>query len=117
MHQRVAACPRSRARPPSCTTPQPNNTILTKRLPLLLPPLPCTTASWRRLHPAWGYKLWTDEDNDALVVEHFQWFLPTYQALPAKIMRVDAVRYMCVSSKGIGGGVVSCGVFFLFLDT
>ncbi len=53
-------------------------------------------ASWLGLQPQWTYRLWTDLDNDQLVTSKFRWFRPTYDRLPVKIMKVDAVRYMYV---------------------
>lgn len=50
--------------------------------------------------PDWEYMLWTDEDNDRLVKKHYPWFLPTYERLPIKIMKVDAVRAMYLHKMG-----------------
>lgn len=36
--------------------------------------------------------VWSDEDNRALIAEHFNWFLKTYDDYPHWIMRVDAIR-------------------------
>jgi mannosyltransferase OCH1-like enzyme len=49
--------------------------------------------SWRRHHPGWDYRLWTDDDNHAFIAQHYPRFLPLYDAYPEPIMRVDAVRY------------------------
>ena len=59
-----------------------------------LPPL---WEKWRQtcvaLHPGWRWKLWTDEDNRALVERHNPSFLPTYDAYPDDVMRIDVARY------------------------
>lgn len=57
-------------------------------------------ASWRRLHPAWEYRLWTDEDNRALVARHYPWFLRQYDALDLPIKRADAARYFILQRHG-----------------
>ncbi len=51
-------------------------------------------AAWRRLHPGWTYRFWTDATARAFVAEHFSDFLATYDGYPAPIMRVDAARYL-----------------------
>jgi hypothetical protein len=48
--------------------------------------------SWFKNQPSWVYQFWTDDDNRMLVQVYFPWFLETYDALPQKIMRPDAVR-------------------------
>ena len=50
--------------------------------------------SWVINHPTWEFRLWTDKDNDALVQEHFPWFLSRYRAYEEAVMRADSVRYM-----------------------
>jgi mannosyltransferase OCH1-like enzyme len=40
----------------------------------------------------WEYVLWDDESNEALVREHFPWFLETYKSLPKEINRADMAR-------------------------
>lgn len=57
-------------------------------------------ASWKVRHPHWEYMLWTDEDNRALIEEHYSWFLPHYDSLPTKIQKVDAVRYFILHRFG-----------------
>lgn len=58
-------------------------------------------ASWRRYHPHWEYRLWTDIDCRRLLAEHYSWFLPIYDLYPQPIMRVDAVR--CFILHHFGG--------------
>ena len=52
------------------------------------------------LHPGWEYKLWTDEDNLALVKQHFPDFYETYIDFPKNIMRADAIRYLIMHKLG-----------------
>jgi len=47
----------------------------------------------KRLHPDWDYRLWTDEDNEALIRSKVPEFLERYLAYTKPIMRADAVRY------------------------
>ncbi|MEW2258850.1 glycosyltransferase [Streptomyces sp. NPDC047869] len=56
--------------------------------------------SWRRHHPGWGYRLWTDADNRAFLQEHYPWFLPVYDGYPEAIMRADAIRYFLLDHFG-----------------
>ena len=50
--------------------------------------------SWKRLNPNWEYRLWTDDDNDALVRDEFPSLLPLYQSLPRAIHRADFARLL-----------------------
>ncbi|KAJ3406433.1 hypothetical protein CcCBS67573_g01887 [Chytriomyces confervae] len=49
-------------------------------------------SSWLKHNPRFTYRLWTDEDNRALVAEHYAWFLPTFDGFERNIMRADAAR-------------------------
>ena len=49
--------------------------------------------SWRRLHPSYEFRLWTDRDNHQLIADHYPWFLPVYEELDHKIKRADVVRF------------------------
>ncbi|QKV94833.1 glycosyltransferase [Streptomyces sp. NA02950] len=57
-------------------------------------------ASWRRHHPDWEYRLWTDADNRAFLEKHYPWFLPVYDGYPEPIMRADAIRYFLLDHYG-----------------
>ncbi|KAL2913919.1 hypothetical protein HK105_206653 [Polyrhizophydium stewartii] len=50
--------------------------------------------SWRKHHPGWEYRLWTDDDNMRFCEEHYPWFLERFKSYPQNINRADAVRYM-----------------------
>ncbi|MES4905914.1 MULTISPECIES: glycosyltransferase [unclassified Streptomyces] len=56
--------------------------------------------SWRRHHPDWEYRLWTDADNRAFLEEHYAWFLPVYDGYPEPIKRADAIRYFLLDHFG-----------------
>ncbi|MGP4004582.1 glycosyltransferase [Streptomyces sp. 8N706] len=56
--------------------------------------------SWRRHHPGWEYRLWTDADNREFLEEHYPWFLPIYDGYPEAIMRADAIRYFLLDHFG-----------------
>lgn len=58
-------------------------------------------AKYRALEAeGWTYKLWTDEDNRALIRDHFPWFLAHFDAYPYPIQRADAVRYFILYKFG-----------------
>lgn len=46
------------------------------------------------------YKLWTDEDNRALIRDHYPWFLAQFDAYPYGIQRADAIRYFILYHYG-----------------
>ncbi|CAL5222187.1 g4515 [Coccomyxa viridis] len=50
--------------------------------------------SWKRNHPGWEYRLWTDEDNYNLIKDHYAWFLDTYESLSKPVMKADSARYL-----------------------
>ncbi|NUS88872.1 MAG: glycosyltransferase [Streptomyces sp.] len=56
--------------------------------------------SWRRHHPDWEYRLWTDADNRAFLEEHYAWFLPVYDGYREPIKRADAIRYFLLDHFG-----------------
>lgn len=49
-------------------------------------------SSWRRHHPDWEYRLWTDLDNERLIGEHYPQFLPYCRSATPTILRVDFFR-------------------------
>lgn len=48
-----------------------------KRIPAAFRPY---VDSWRKCHPDWEYRLWTDRDNRRFIKEHYRWFLEQYDA-------------------------------------
>lgn len=61
---------------------------------------PCIYGACREMHPAWEYKLWTDEANRKLVKEHYPWLLETYDSFPENIMRADTARVLYMHHYG-----------------
>ena len=59
-----------------------------------------SAASWRALHPAWEYRLWTDESLEAFVHETYPEMWDLYRRYPEQIYRVDAARYMLLHHFG-----------------
>ena len=57
-------------------------------------------ASWRSLHPAWEYRLWTHADIDRFVRERFPGLVPLFAAYRYDIQRVDAFRYLLLHEVG-----------------
>jgi mannosyltransferase OCH1-like enzyme len=55
---------------------------------------------WKRLHPTWEYRFWTDEDLRNLVKSHYPTWLKLYDSYPYPIQRVDAARYMILDTYG-----------------
>ncbi|HYD70561.1 glycosyltransferase [Azospirillum sp.] len=56
--------------------------------------------TWRRHHPDWQHRLWTDADLHAFVAREFPDFLPVYEAYAEPIRRVDAARYLILKRYG-----------------
>lgn len=56
--------------------------------------------SWRRHHPGWDYRLWTDATMRALVAEQYPHFLATYDGYDLAICRADAARYLIIHAFG-----------------
>mmetsp|Transcript_22750 Transcript_22750/g.40751 ORF Transcript_22750/g.40751 Transcript_22750/m.40751 type:complete len:407 (-) Transcript_22750:303-1523(-) len=59
-----------------------------------------TPSRWKKLHPTYEYKFWSDDDNRNLIRQYYPWFLDTYQSYPAPIQRADAARYFAVLYYG-----------------
>ena len=57
-------------------------------------------SSWLENHPSWQYVLWTADDHRRLIAERHSWFLPTYDAFPRHIQRVDAAKYFILYTYG-----------------
>jgi len=54
----------------------------------------------KELNPDWKYQLWTDDDNDAFVKEHFPDFYPVFKGFSREIMRADVIRYLIMYKLG-----------------
>ncbi len=57
-------------------------------------------AQLRALHPDWEYRLWTDQDNLALIRERRPDLEAVYLGLPRPIMRADLIRYVYMEQFG-----------------
>lgn len=57
-------------------------------------------ASWKRQHPDWEYRFWTDEDLDRLVHDRAPELVSQFEAYPNQIQRVDAARYVILREFG-----------------
>ena len=57
-------------------------------------------AGWRRLHPGWDYRLWTDAALDAFVRRHYPAYAGLYRSYPEAIMRADMARYLLLEHFG-----------------
>ena len=51
-------------------------------------------------HADWEYWLWTDETAHNFIKKHYSWFMPTFEAYPHPIQRVDALRYFILYHYG-----------------
>lgn len=56
--------------------------------------------SWRRFHPGWEFKLWTDASINQFVECHYPALWPTFADYSDQIQRVDAARYMILHHFG-----------------
>jgi hypothetical protein len=56
--------------------------------------------SWRKHQPDWEYKLWTDEDNERLVQDHYPAFWPMYRTLQRGVVKADAARALYLHKYG-----------------
>lgn len=56
--------------------------------------------SWKRHHPDWEYRLWTDDAGEDFVARHYPDFLATFQNYPYGIQRADAIRYLVLHHHG-----------------
>lgn len=63
-------------------------------------PFALLAESWRRHHPQWQWRLWTDADNRAFVADRFPAMLALYDSYPHPIQRVDMVRYLILQVHG-----------------
>jgi mannosyltransferase OCH1-like enzyme len=65
-------------------------------------PLKCRkwVESWKKLHPDYEYKLWTDNDNRELIKKHYPKFLRIYDNYNHGIYRADIARYIIIYHYG-----------------
>jgi hypothetical protein len=56
--------------------------------------------SWKRHHPGYEYRFWTDRDNQAFVESEFGSYHDTWSSFDKNIKRLDALRYMWMHEYG-----------------
>ena len=56
--------------------------------------------TWRRLHPGWELRLWTDKDLLALVEQDYPQLIELYRGYQANICRADLGRYLVLHRFG-----------------
>lgn len=56
--------------------------------------------SWRRHHPQWEYRLWTDAELRDLIASHHPEMLPRFDAYPLGVQRADVGRYVILKHYG-----------------
>ncbi|MCB0322928.1 MAG: FkbM family methyltransferase [Bdellovibrionales bacterium] len=56
--------------------------------------------TWKEMHPDFGYRLWTDQDNHRLIAEQYPELLSCFEQYPFHICRVDVVRYLYLLEFG-----------------
>ncbi|MCP5151016.1 MAG: hypothetical protein H6982_09665 [Chromatiales bacterium] len=56
--------------------------------------------SWRRHHPGWAYRLWSDADGRALIARRLPELVDLFDALPYGIQRADVIRYAVLWCHG-----------------
>lgn len=59
-----------------------------------------TIPAWKKYHPDWEIRFWTDEDNRKLIESKYNWFLPIYDSYEYGIQRADAIRYFILYTYG-----------------
>jgi mannosyltransferase OCH1-like enzyme len=56
--------------------------------------------TWKKYHPDWEYKLWSDKDNRAFIKTHYPSFLNLYDGYTSNIKKADAIRYFILHQYG-----------------
>ena len=55
---------------------------------------------WKKLHPDWEYKLWTDKQINQYIKDKHPQFLEIWNSFPHYIQKVDAIRYFILKDFG-----------------
>lgn len=55
---------------------------------------------WLAAHPAWEHRLWDEAACRMLLAAHYPAFLPTWDAYPLRIQRIDSIRYFLLGHHG-----------------
>ena len=56
--------------------------------------------SWKRFHPRWQYRLWTETSINNMVRKHFPQFQSLFFAFDATIKKIDFARYLILFLYG-----------------
>lgn len=56
--------------------------------------------SWQEQFPDFEYRLWTDNDIDNLIRDHYPQYWEMYQQFPVHIMKIDFVRFAIMHHTG-----------------
>jgi len=59
-----------------------------------------TIQVWKKKHPDWEVRFWTDEDNRKLIQTKYPEFLEIYDSYEYGIQRADAIRYYILYTYG-----------------
>jgi mannosyltransferase OCH1-like enzyme len=55
---------------------------------------------WKKHHPDWEYRLWTDEDNRNYIKTNYPEYLEIYDGYEYNIQRADIIRYFILKDFG-----------------
>jgi hypothetical protein len=56
--------------------------------------------TWKKHHPEWEYKLWSDQELDEFVALNYPGFLPIFRGYGTGVQRADAGRYLLLDHFG-----------------
>jgi hypothetical protein len=59
-----------------------------------------TAESWRRFHPGWEYRFWSDAESRPFVEANCPEFLGVYDSLSYPVQRSDVLRYLLLHRVG-----------------
>ena len=60
----------------------------------------CWVESWKTLNPEWKHILWSDQELDEFVAQHYPDFLTVYRSYKMGVQRADAARYLLLHHFG-----------------
>jgi mannosyltransferase OCH1-like enzyme len=56
--------------------------------------------SWKNMSKSWDYQLWTDEDNERLVRDHYKDFWAGYKSIDRGVIKSDIARILILHKHG-----------------
>lgn len=56
--------------------------------------------AWKKFHPGWEFRLWTDEDNRRLVERDYTAFLQLYDSYAYPVQKADFARILYLHKFG-----------------